>query len=407
MENVWEIRKRKKLHFILHENSTAFCVNQSIKNKTAIIAYLYYSDTLSFYLEYIYPLVNNYDVYIITGSDDLFHLLRDDMGLLKAQIIKKENRGRDVSALLVTANSIVSKYKYFCFIHDKKSKSDEMKADIYQWTKNMWDNMIVSAEYVENVLGVFEGNDNLGLLTPLAPLSPQICNWYRDSWYNEFDGTTKLAKELKLHAYIDKKYQPLALGTVFWGRTGALMKLFQKGWSYDDFDPEPMASGGTISHSIERIFPYVAQDAGYDTGTVLNSSMAGDLIEYLQELTSATYDFLCDFWGINSFSGLKQYSKQIQQMVEYCKEYKNIYIYGNGIVGNKLRYICNIKKLHINGFIVSKKSRDELKEEVVEIDDFINDKDTGIIIGVSRKLMPEIVVELEKRNIKNYFIPFQ
>jgi hypothetical protein len=36
-------------------------------------------------------------------------------------VILKQNRGRDVSSLLVACKEYVFKYEYLCFIHDKKS----------------------------------------------------------------------------------------------------------------------------------------------------------------------------------------------------------------------------------------------------------------------------------------------
>ncbi|WP_353937923.1 rhamnan synthesis F family protein, partial [Parabacteroides goldsteinii] len=37
------------------------------------------------------------------------------------KVIVVENRGRDVSALLVGCAPYISDYKYVCFVHDKKT----------------------------------------------------------------------------------------------------------------------------------------------------------------------------------------------------------------------------------------------------------------------------------------------
>lgn len=57
---------------------------------------------------------------------------------------------------------------------------------------------------------------------------------------------------------------PIApFGSVFWFRVKALAPLFDHGWQHEDFPPEPLPQDGTISHAIERIYPFVAQGAGY------------------------------------------------------------------------------------------------------------------------------------------------
>ena len=57
----------------------------------------------------------------------------------------------------------------------------------------------------------------------------------------------------------------MAVGTVYWSRVDALRKLFEYEWKYEDFDMEPLAEDGTLSHAIERILEFVARDAGYES----------------------------------------------------------------------------------------------------------------------------------------------
>ena len=64
------------------------------------------------------------------------------------------------------------------------------------------------------------------------------------------------------------------LGSVFWFRTKALAKLHEYPWTYEDFPEEPLPVNGTISHAIERIRPYVAQEAGYYPALVMAEPFA-------------------------------------------------------------------------------------------------------------------------------------
>ena len=69
--------------------------------------------------------------------------------------------------------------------------------------------------------------------------------------------------------------EPIApLGTMFWFRPKALNKLFAYDWAYDDFPKEPNAYDGTLLHAVERIYPFVAQDAGFYSAWVMTNRFA-------------------------------------------------------------------------------------------------------------------------------------
>lgn len=42
-----------------------------------------------------------------------------------------------------------------------------------------------------------------------------------------------------------------------------MKKLFAFNWNYTDFPEEPNQIDGTLLHAVERIYPYVVQDAGF------------------------------------------------------------------------------------------------------------------------------------------------
>ena len=61
---------------------------------------------------------------------------------------------------------------------------------------------------------------------------------------------------------------------MFWFRPAALRKLFAHEWKHADFNPEPNHVDGGLAHGIERTIAYVAQDAGYTTQHICNTSIA-------------------------------------------------------------------------------------------------------------------------------------
>ena len=50
--------------------------------------------------------------------------------------------------------------------------------------------------------------------------------------------------------------------------------LFNKEWNYADFPSEPVGPDGTLLHAIERLYPFVAQEAGYFSGYITTAEYA-------------------------------------------------------------------------------------------------------------------------------------
>ncbi|MGN0976192.1 MAG: rhamnan synthesis F family protein, partial [Gemmiger sp.] len=100
-------------------------------------------------------------------------------------------------------------------------------------------------------------------------------NMCSGGWGPNFDNTKALAKKLKIDVPISGEKPPIApFGSVFWFRVKALEPLFAKGWQHEDFPPEPLPPDGTISHAIERIYPFVAQKAGYYPAVIMSRDYA-------------------------------------------------------------------------------------------------------------------------------------
>ena len=82
-------------------------------------------------------------------------------------------------------------------------------------------------------------------------------------------------KKLGIDRPISGEKMPIApFGSVFWFRVKALAPLFDHGWKHEDFPPEPLPQDGTISHAIERIYPFVAQGAGYYPAQAMSTDYA-------------------------------------------------------------------------------------------------------------------------------------
>lgn len=202
----------------------------------------------------------------------------------RIEFIPVQNRGRDVSALLVGACDIVLSrgYEVIGFAHDKKSAQNQQNGShgsISQgFTYKLMQNTLGSRDYVENILTLFADNPRLGLACPPPPFQGIYYPvTMPNDWGPNFEMTRGLLQDrLGLDVPLDPRISTRsALGSCYWFRVDALRPLFECGWTYDDFLPEgQMGPDGSISHAIERATGYIAQSQGYYPAWVMTDRYA-------------------------------------------------------------------------------------------------------------------------------------
>ena len=121
---------------------------------------------------------------------------------------------------------------------------------------------------------MFETHSHMGVLIPPVLYTGGIFGTLARTWASSFQVTCDLAKKLHLSVDISMDNYNYSLGTTFWCRPKALKKLFEADWAYEDFQEEPLAPDGTLSHAVERILLYTAQDAGYYSAIIENHEYA-------------------------------------------------------------------------------------------------------------------------------------
>lgn len=328
MENVFEIKKRENLDFILPKKYQIDNIEIS-RYEVVILIHIYYIEKIQEYIKYIKNIPDAIDV-IFTISDNKtekeIHEQLRNIGH-KYCIIYKENRGRDISALLVAAKNELLKYQYIGFLHDKKEKNEFLKKDIDEWNYCLWENMLGSKKYINNIISILKKNREIGLLVPPIPYTDHLNYGYINTWGINFNNTIKLANNLLLKCDLDDNKPPVALGTVFWAKRSSIEKLLYYQWNYMDFNPEPLEDDGTISHAIERILPYVAQDAGFYTGWVMTDEFAERQIEKQYHIIINAYDLLKRLYRIKSISEVNECLEYINGLSHFCRDFKDIYIF--------------------------------------------------------------------------------
>ena len=274
------------LYYIL---PTSYTNEKEINCRAAVIMHIYYLDIIEESLKYALNIPKEVDIYITTPHKDKIETIKKTFKNIKNKVVFKviENRGRDVSSLLVGCADIISLYDYICFYHDKKVSYVKPLSMGRSFAYKTSESALHNALYIENILSLFKNNDKLGMLTNTPPHGAVYYDTYGSEWGANFKNTKKLANELELNVILEESKPPIApLGTVFWFRTKAMKKLFDKNWKSEDFPEEPNGNDGTLLHAIERIYPYVVQDAGYYPAYVMPDTLAAieiaDFIHYIR-----------------------------------------------------------------------------------------------------------------------------
>lgn len=309
VQNQADIKRNLHLNYILSSEVTETTKNKNKNKKIALIMHIYFEDLVEYCFNYAASMPKYSDIYITTNSKEKKYIIEKIFkkgNFNKVEVIIIENRGRDVSALLVATKKFIMEYDYVCFAHDKKVGQLDFAIKGEAFSNKCFENILSNNIFVENIINTFEKNPRLGLLTPPPPNHAEYYPTIGEmDWGCNYMNTLNLAKDLDINLNFNYDKEPIApLGTMFWFRPQALKTLFDKNWEYNDFPKEPNDTDGTLLHAIERIYPFVVQHEGYYPAWVMVDSFAQieitNLYFMLRELNRVAFRL----YGCNTHSNL-------------------------------------------------------------------------------------------------------
>ncbi len=410
MKNVYDIRKEKQLQFIFSTEQSGYVPASGELQSIAVVVNLYYTEKVRAYSQYLNHLQEGITLYIISSREDCLSEAQRCITHGNTIYLRKENRGRDISAFLVVFAPYAEKYELVCFLHDKKERAPWLKGDIDKWNENMWGNLAASPDYVCHVLQLFKNRPDLGMLFPPEPLGEYKTAWFEASWRENFGNCLELAKRLQISADIREDRPPIALGSAFWARKGALRKLLGRKWEYEDFPDEPMPLDYTVSHAVERIFGYIAQDAGYDVATIMTEQYASWALLFLQDHFRMMFAELSGRMGVDNLYQLHVLSARKERILHYAKAHKEVFLYGAGKYGKALLKLLREEGLEPSGFAITKKAGGQGCIAGLQVygisDPELRKPGTGVILTVFFPHQEEMLRELEKNGIGDYMVLF-
>lgn len=232
--------------------------------RIAIHVHAYYPEIFGQFLPWLSMKHMGADVYVTTDSEvkreQLLEAVRQapDPVNLKGVFIF-ENIGRDIYPWL-SIHDLLESYDIVGHFHTKKSPT------VQSWIGESW-----LHELQRSLLGfpceIFDAfkDPSIGIIIPDIPLYFKSID-AGILWGRAKDCIKKLWTRFHLRPIDwDSLGWPIfPIGTMFWYRPAALAPLFKLGLRKEDFPPEPIGTGGTILHAIERLPVYIAWASGYD-----------------------------------------------------------------------------------------------------------------------------------------------
>lgn len=262
--------------------------------RVAICAHVFYPDMVDELLDLGENIPCPYDFIATTETEEkkaLIEAATAKRGNVRRTIVRvvERNRGRDISALLISCRDLFLEdhYDLVCRLHSKKTPHLHTgRSNVFK--RHMFQNLMNSPGYTANVLDMFRDSPWVGVAVP--SIIQMSYGTLGHAWGANRDRTAEVARKIGIHAQFDP-YTPVgAFGSMFWFRPKALRKLFAHEWQWEDFEAEPYPLDGSLGHAIERLICYVAQDASYTTQQILCRRLAEwnfGMLEYkLQKLTS-------------------------------------------------------------------------------------------------------------------------
>ncbi|PBB64787.1 hypothetical protein CK228_31145 [Mesorhizobium sp. WSM4312] len=228
--------------------------------RVALHAHFYYEDLASDLAFRLKRNCTRCDLFLSTDTDAKARHLQAVFGDYDSavEIAIVPNRGRDVGPLLTEflPRLLDGCYDLIGHVHAKRSMGTDAAMG-EAWRHFLWENL-VGGEHamLDLAAAVFASKPAIGLL---MAEDPHLVGWNDNREIAE-DLARRMGIATPLADFLD-----FPLGTMFWCRPKVLLPLLDLGLGWIDYPSEPVPYDGTVLHAIERLMPFVAQKAGYDT----------------------------------------------------------------------------------------------------------------------------------------------
>lgn len=223
-----------------------------------VVCHLFYDDLAAEMLEVLRRIPFAFDLFVSTSDAekrDRIAAILSALGKGRIEIRVAPNRGRDIAPKLVTFADIYDRYEYVLFVHGKKSAKSSVGE---RWRDTLIDGLVGSPDVVRSIVAMMERHPSIGIVMTqhFEVIRPHL------HWDHSFARARGLARRM---GFSLSRWGVLDMpsGSMFWARTAALAPLLSLGLRTEDFPVEKGQTRRTLHHTIERLFLFAAERAGF------------------------------------------------------------------------------------------------------------------------------------------------
>ncbi len=227
--------------------------------KICVQAHIFYVDLLGEILNELKLIPYDFDLYISTDSykkaDVIMNIFEEYNMPNNIFIDVYDNRGRDIAPFIEQMRYSITRYKYVCHIHSKKSF-----VDVYgnNWRDYLFKSLFGSSENISNIIKNLEYNKGLGIVFPkVFQRLENAAHWGLNRNIAE-----KTMQKLGIDIMLPVNNLVFPVGNMFWAKVEAVLPFFSH-LSISDFQKERGQVDGTLAHAVERLWVYVSEYSGY------------------------------------------------------------------------------------------------------------------------------------------------
>lgn len=245
--------------------------------RVAAIVHIFYEDMTQELLDRLDLLPVDYDLYVTTTDAQKAAVIEAAINAHPGDRVRRSevrilpsNRGRDLSAYFVACRDIAGSADYDLIVKIHSKKTVQSAPNIGSYFKGQQlENLLSSAAYAANVLGLFQREPGLGMVFP--PTVHIGHPTLGGAWFENREKAEEVNAELGIRVPLDD-VSPLApMGAMWICRPAALKLMTDHEWAYDDYALETDHRDGSLAHVQERIVTYAAGELGYHVRTVANA----------------------------------------------------------------------------------------------------------------------------------------
>jgi len=290
------------------------------------------------------------------------------------------NKEKLFEAYFILCAEVWKVYDYVCCINDTQLEKDMLPLECDITSDWIWNNLIYSQGYISAVIQLFETEDSLGILLPYFPLEME----YNEGQILYFDEKTlneinKYIQLFDLTLANEKNRTPLLGQRSFWCRTSIISNLLHRHGVKEFWTENELI--------VRDLIPYLFIAEGQFPAYLNNSIYAGK--QNIQVLLTS----------ISTENRRKAEENAFFEKIQH----NSIYIYGAGKVADVLFQKCKMEGIEIKGFIVSDGEvicKNKYGIPIIYLSMVKLEKSDLVVIGVGKKIRPEIEKQLIEKKIK-------